>query len=106
MTSYGTSHQAVVFFKPESDNALAAERSLDARGIPIPLSSRVSYVRNLGTPNACLVAALDEHGGCLALLGFTAITTRAFPGHRVLRLEALGDAVASPAGIAVLREAA
>jgi hypothetical protein len=82
-----------------------AERELDLARIPLPLSSRPCFIRHLGRPDALSIIAHDADGRCLSMLAMTRTPTRALPGHHILRVEAVGDSLATPAGSVILEEA-
>lgn len=97
---------SVLVTPADSADARRAERELDMAGTPVPLTSRPGFQRHLGRPGALSLVALDATGRCLAMLTMSAAPTRALPGHHMLRIEAVGDSLATPVGVALLEEAA
>ena len=89
----------------ESPAAFDAERHLEARGIPIPFSSRPTVLRYLRRHETNLLVARDERAEPIALIAVASPASRAMPGHRTMRVEAVSDSLASDAGFALLREA-
>ena len=89
----------------EDPAVLEAERKLDERGFAIPLQSRALWGQLSGEESRCQALVRDESGEYVATLGFSLTGTRALPGHRILRLETVGEAYASPAGRAIIEQA-
>lgn len=80
----------------------AAEVELEGRGFPIPLPSRVAWAQALGGRPHRTMIARSARGECLAVAGISVTPTRAFPWHVIARVEAFGEAYATPAGAAML----
>ena len=91
--------------EPEDPAVLEAEHELDAHGFPIPLQSRALWGRVMRGQSRLQALVRDPDGHYVATLGFPLTATRALPGHRILRLETVGEAYASAAGKALIEQA-
>lgn len=90
--------------KPSSSLAADAEEALDDVDFPLPLMTRLCWLRNCGNADDKLAIATSTCGSVLAALALTVKKTRALPGHRTIDLHAIGDAYACEAGDALIGE--
>jgi hypothetical protein len=97
---------AVAVVAGTSPEVVDAERELDAAGVPLPVQSRVTWTRHLGSARDRTVLVRDADGRPVAMATIAITRTRALPGHVVGRIESFGDPFAGPAGVALLTEAA
>jgi GNAT superfamily N-acetyltransferase len=81
---------------------LNAEAELDERAFPLPLASRTSWAKYLGSRNHAFAIARTPDGQVAGLIGIEETPTRALPGHRVIRLHSVEDAYATDVGSALL----
>src|ERR1043166_26222 len=91
--------------KPTDPLVQRTESERDIAGFAIPLPSRAAWGRLFGGALHEQALVFERGNRCVATLGFSIAKTRALPGHRVLRLEAMGDGYASQAGHALIERA-
>lgn len=89
-------------FAPSDLEVERAERELDGQGVVLPLQSRREWGRILGGAHHRMLIAADASGRAIGMMGVGVTGTRALPGHRVARVDSVGDAYASPTGKALL----
>ncbi len=70
------------------------ERDLDDAGIPLPLPYRIAWAETRIPAESWFLALRDRTGCCRAGLAIAVSPSRVLPGHRLLRVERLGAALA------------
>jgi hypothetical protein len=88
------------------DARAAAERALDAAGVPLPLQARRAWGEAFPDVPTALVALRAPDGAYAAALGVTMHPSRALPGHQVWHVDRVSDALSADHAAALLRAAA
>lgn len=88
----------IEFFDYADERALAAEAKLDAAGFPLPLTSRESWNRHLGSKHSKLVVGFRGDREAVVGVGLEMARVRSAPGYFFAVVHAVGESYATLEG--------